>query len=250
MSEETKKDAVSDDALDEAYKKTTDEKADATESKEGASSETKTEEKSEFDLQKEINDLRAEIGRGGKALNEVESLKNEISGLKSLLETQATQKQTEQETESIVTTEADVRKVFNNLQTEQQRNQQKYTDDYYNEVTKLAVAEGMTDEQMLELENVLKTSITGSRSNFTNSVMDAEINFNKAMRVLEKSDKKSVNLKGDKPKGTGIGNATNNQTKDNISLPDNIDPEAKEYMDMLVASGKMTIEQAAKALRK
>jgi hypothetical protein len=234
---EDKNGAPTDDALDEALQKATESKP----TEEGTPSETETEAKSEVDLQKEINDLKAEIGRGGKALNEVSALKDEISSLKAMLEDSATQKQTEQEAEAIVTTEADVRTAFQKFQSEQAQEQKRYEDNYFNHIAKLASADKMDDVQLLELENTLK-SVTTSETNFRDSAIDAKINYLKAKMIMQEKGGK-LNLKGDTPKGTGIGSATDNQTKDPVAPK--LDAYAQEYAE---ATG-MKPEEVAKALK-
>jgi hypothetical protein len=240
MSEE-EKGTPTDDALDEALKKDAENQT----STEEVPSETKTEEK--FDAKEvmdKINNLSAEIGRGGKALNEIESVKNDIASLKSLLENQATTRQTEQETENIVTTESDVRNVFQRLQTEEQTKKTKYESDYLDEIARLANADKLDDKQMDELSEILKTSVTNSRSNFTNHAWDAETNYLKAMRILDKKGDKSVNLKGDDPKGTGIGKPSENGGSKDATMP-KLDPVAQEYADKM----KMTAEEVSNALK-
>ena len=59
--------------------------------------------------------------------------------------------------------------------------------------------------------------------------MDAKINYLKAKLSLSGKDKKSVNLKHDKPTGTGIGSGTKIDGKQ-VTMP-KLSKEAQEFVD-------------------
>jgi DNA repair exonuclease SbcCD ATPase subunit len=238
MSEETKEATTSDEALNQAAEQTTEE----TPKTEETASETKTEEPSV--IEKELQQTKSELGRAQKAMGEMSSMKDEISSLKSLLENQATQKQTANEAENIVTTEQDVRGVFNRLEVEKREKAAKYDNDYLNHIAKLANADKLSDDNLQKIEEVLKTSVTSSKSNFTNFVMDAEINYRDAKLILAGKGDKSVNLKGDTPTGTGIGKPSENGGSDKTTMP-KLDPVAQEYAEKM----GMSAEDVNKALK-
>jgi len=192
-------------------------------------------------LQKQVNDLKAEMGRGGKALSEVTAMKKEIADLSAIIKSQQTQHQQVQDSEQYVATVQDVKKVLSDYEREKQANYQAYENSYLNSVAQLAINEGLTDEQMDELDNLLKTSIQGSKTNYTQPTLDAEINFNKAMRLL--GTPKKVNLKGDKAVGTGIGSPTKNAEPKNADIK--LDPEALAYAEAV----GLTPEQIQGALK-
>lgn len=208
---------VTDEALTQATEQTQDAEA--------APEETKGEVVDVSAIQKEINNLKSEIGRGGRALTEVSRIREEIATLKELLQNQTAERQTQQDTEKFVATVDDVKKVFTELELQKQREALVYNDKYLNEVARLALEDGLPDDQFGKLEEILATSIRGSKTKFKDPLLDAEINYLKASRLL--NTQKKVNLKGDTPKGTGIGQPSQNTTKPLPALK--LDPEAEAY---------------------
>ena len=231
-----------DDALDDALK--AEPKATDIPSNEEVPKETKVE---QSDAEKELQQVKSELGRSQKAMQEMNGIKAEMESMKELLQTQATQKQEQEATENYVTTEADVLSVIAKREQKKIGEQQKYNDDYWNSVAKLAIEDKLTDEEMSEVENVLKTSFNHSDSNYQNSGYDAKVNYLQAKLSRSQGDKKKLNLKGDNPQGTSVGTSTENQTKDK-SMP-KLDKETQEYADKMVADGLMTVEQVADAFR-
>jgi len=112
------------------------------------------------------------------------------------------------------------------------------------------VNEGLTDDEITKLDNLTQTSFKTSATNFTNAKLDAEINFSKAMRIIERerSGKQTVNLKGDNPKGTGIGSPQKVQEKE-IQVP-KLDPHAESFLNWVKGkSEKWTDEKVADTLK-
>jgi hypothetical protein len=240
MSEETKEGTTSDEALNQAA-----EQAEETPKTEETPSETKTEEQSELEeLKKENQRVKSELGRAQKAMNEISDMRSKVSSLEALLQNQAIQKETEQSAETLVTTEQDVTNVLQKWEKKKQAEQDKYTNDYLNNVASFAQKDGLDDKQMLELEDILKTSITNSDSNFQNAQYDAKVNYLQAKLILKEKSEKSVNLKGDTPKGTGIGKPSENGGSEKNTMP-KLDPIAQEYVDKM----GMSAEEVTKALK-
>jgi len=208
--------------------------------------ESEESQENKIDVEQELNNLKAEIGRGGKALNEVASLKEDIASLKAIIENQADQRQTEEARENIVTTEEDVAKVFNKMQQNQQTALKKYEDSYWGNIAKFTLDEELSDEDVNELEEVLKTSVKGSETNYTNSAIDAKMNYLKAKLVLQSKGKK-LNLKGDNPKATGVDSPSKQDTK-TVELPSNMNADETAMVDWLRGKG-MKDEEIAKKLQ-
>ncbi|MHC4397713.1 MAG: hypothetical protein ACYS1A_18880, partial [Planctomycetota bacterium] len=168
-------------------------------------------------------------GREIKAIkDDITALKDEI--LERLNPTQTVKVPPE---ETYVSTSADVRKEIEQVEKEKQDAFYKYNNNYQNALTKLAMDEKLPDDDIMRLEELTKTSFTDSASNLKNAKLDAEVNFNKAMRVIEKErgGEKSVNLKGDIPQGTGIGSPTKVTGKEPV-MP-TLDKDAQDYLDRL-----------------
>lgn len=148
--------------------------------------------------------------------------------------------------EQYVSTADDVRRVLTSMEQEKKESQGKYDRDYIGTLVRLGTEEGLTDQELGRVENLLVTSFNKTYSEHKDPSSDAERNFLKAMRVLDKEkigqpDRK-VNLKGDEPKGTGIN-----------QQPKQIDREApviklSKYAQEFVDYHHMTDDKVRKAM--
>jgi len=254
----TNQDTHSDDALSKAQdaaEKEAQDKASQSSDNQAAKSESgssedqdqkdkKDQDKAKEDIYlKEINNLKAEIGRGQKALNEVGALRTQIENSTNTLQSQTQAKKTEEESDNIVTTVADVRNVFNQFKDEETQAQRTYNHNYTDNLAQLAVADNMDDEEIKQLDNILQTSVQGSDSNYVDPKTDAKINYLQAKLIMKETNKKSVNLKGDKPQGTGVPGGSKEDS------PDNTMPKLDEHAEAFVKWAGMDSKKVTAALK-
>mgnify|MGYP001590904443 CR=1 FL=1 len=144
-----------------------------------------------------------------------------------------------------VSTPADVKRIVAEVETEKLTKIRRYEDNYLNQVARLSLEEGLSDAEIMKCEELIKTSFNQTYSNYQDPTADAERNFLKAMRVIDKSKgaSKQINLKGDSPKGTGVNVGA--------KIDDETIPEIKldKYAQDLVNYYKMPPEKVAKAFK-
>lgn len=105
-----------------------------------------------------------------------------------------------------VTTEEDVKKVIYKMENERTVQTRNYNENYLNHLARLGMEEGLNDTEFNRLEELTKT--TFNALSYRDPSTDAERNFLKAMRIIDRErlskNSKTMNLKGDNPVGTGI----------------------------------------------
>ncbi len=135
--------------------------------------------------------------------------------------------------EQYVSTADDVRRVITSLEQEKKESQGKYERAYVSTVLRLGTEEGLTDQDYSRLETLLSTSFNKTYSEHQDPTGDAERNFLKAMRILDKErteqPEKRVNLRGDEPKGVAIN--TNPKQIDKDVKPVKLSKYAQEFVD-------------------
>lgn len=130
---------------------------------------------------------------------------------------------------SYISTENDVRQIIQKMENERLNATKNYTNNYFDRLAKLGLEEGLDDNEFTRLEELVKNApIT-----YKDASLDAEHNFLKAMRVIDKErnskEVKKANLKGDTPLGTGTVSGT--KIIDNHEAPIKLDKYAQEFVD-------------------
>lgn len=107
----------------------------------------------------------------------------------------------------------------------------KYEDKYLDTFARLGAEEKLDDDEFAKIDEIMRKSFNASYSNYADPTADAERNFLKALRSYEKdkASKKSLNLKGDTPKGTGVGGGTKMVGKE-PKMPE-LDSFAKDFVN-------------------
>lgn len=120
----------------------------------------------------------------------------------------------------------------------------KYEDKYLDTFARLGADEKLDDDEFVKVDEIMRKSFNASYSNYSDPIADAERNFLKAMRAYEKGkdSKKSLNLKGDTPKGTSAGSGTKMVDK-SIKMPE-LDEHARDFVNRY----KIPEEKVAKVL--
>lgn len=109
--------------------------------------------------------------------------------------------------EEFIGTAEDVRRVVYRMEQEKQQKVTNYENNYLNHLARLGLEEELDDRNFKRLEELTKTSFNQTYSNYQDPQADAERNFLKAMRVIDReriAKPSQINLKGDIPKGTGV----------------------------------------------
>lgn len=232
MSEETETSAIAYAALDEAAAGKIDTPAEETKAEADGTAdvETKKEEKQET---KETETEQQERSRLGRRVSNMEvkmdAFMNEartfFQGSKPAVNTP--------ENPEYVSTADDVRRVLQDMEKEQKNAQVRYETDYVTQVIRLGAEEGLTDAEIGRMEDLLKTSFNKTYSEHKDPKSDAERNFLRAMRVIDKERNgqpdKEINLKGDKPVGTSIN--TNSKVTDKTKTLIKLDEYAQKFVD-------------------
>jgi hypothetical protein len=182
-------------------------------------SETKVVESHETDQQ-----FRSGLGR------RVSKIEDTINSFIQEMRTAQTPKQYSNETPEYIATEDDVVRVLQKYETRKTEAVRNYDEQYLNHLARLGSEEGLNDQEFMRLENLVKTTFNQLR--YQDPTADAERNFLKAMRIIDKErlsrGAKHINLKGDTPIATGtsgeemIGNAT---------APLKLDKYAQEFVN-------------------
>ncbi len=174
--------------------------------------------------------VKSELGRAQKTQQSVDGLVTGFGELKEMLQTKTP---TDPPDEKYISTEQDVLGVMDARDAKQAKATSDYNASYRNSINKLAMNEELSDDEVTRFEELTKTSFNSSRTNFADSSLDAESNFDKVMRVIEKerAGKGTVNLKGDDPKGTGVETSNNQDDKEPV-MP-NLDEHAQAYVDKM-----------------
>lgn len=179
----------------------------------------------QFDFEKELQRERSQRGREIKALN------NTLEEMKSMLQNLSASKPASQaEYDDEILTVSTLNKVLSTREQQKAQYLKNYEDKFIDTLAKLGVDEGLEDDEMLEVHRIVRESFNVSYSGYKDPTADAERNFFKAIRVFErgKQQKPSLKLKGDNPKGTGIGGGTKMTDKE-TKMPE-LDEHAKAYV--------------------
>lgn len=242
--EETK--VTSDDALNQAAEQV----AEISPKAEETVSETKTETKIETQKSDEETDqqFRSRLGRRVSRLEDnITSFMDEMRSTVQTFKTVPTAPIDSDNTSSTeyVATRDDVKRIVSEVETDKLNKIRKYEDNYLNHVARLSLEEGLTDAEIAKCEDLIKTSFNQTYSNYQDPTADAERNFLKAMRVIDKGKgaSKQINLKGDSLKGTGVNVGA--------KIDDEAIPEIKldKYAQDLVNYYKMSPDKVAKAFK-
>lgn len=232
MSEETKEATNSDDALNQAAE--AHEQSEEKPELEQTASETKEE------VKEEPSQEHKERSALGRRVSNIEGMFNQMmEKLEGINQTPQNVSE-ELSEDQYVTTYADLDKWASQREQQKSKNLTKYNENYLNSLAKLGMQEGLDEKEFVRLEEIIKTKT--SRSNFTNPALDAELNFQNAMRTIEKERLQGPSLKGDTPVGTGVGGTVNADGKQ-IKTP-KLDEHAKAFVNY----HKMKDEDVAKTL--
>ena len=189
-----------------------------------------------FDAQEAITGLEqkisSELGRAQKTQQSIDELKGQLGEFMTNFQQQQTQTQATQAEDNYISTESDVVRIMEAKERQKVQATAKYNADYNNEINKLAMNEELSESEATRFEELTKTSFNKSRTDFTNSSIDAESNFDKCMRIIEKerASGKKVNLAGADPTGAGVVNGTNQEGKEPVM------PKLDEHAEAFVKS--------------
>lgn len=146
---------------------------------------------------------------------------------------------TKKEAENLVVT------AIKNLKTREELETMQYRENYLDHMARLGTEEGLNDAEFTRLEELLSTSFKTHK--VKDPTLSAELNFDKAMRVIEREriakTQRTVNLKGDDPKSVGV-----TQT---APIVDKVKPviELDEHAKAFVKYAGMDEAKVAKALK-
>lgn len=215
---------------------------------EDLSSVKKEDEKSAPKKEETEQQFRSGLGRRVSRIEEsIGSFMNEMRATLSNFHAQPLRASSEENVE-IISTAEDVERVLERREQQRQSSIRAYENTYLDHLAKLGSEEGLANKEFDRLDELVRTSFNKSYSNYKDPVADAERNFLKAMRVIDKEklgshDKeKHVNLKGDVPKGTGVSSAS--------KVVEDSKPAVKldQYAQDLVNHYKMSEESVVKSL--
>lgn len=242
---ETEETNTSDDALNQAAEQA----AETSPKPEETVSETTTETKTEIQKSDEETDqqFRSRLGRRVSRLEDnITSFMNEMrSTVQTLNVAQPASNNSDTTSTEYISTRDDVKRIVSEVEAEKLNQIRSYEDSYLNHIARLSLEEGLSDAEITKCEELIKTSFNKTYSNHRNPIADAEANFQKAMRVIDKgrSTPKTVNLKGDTPKGAGVN--INTKT-DSEPIPE---IKLDKYAQDLVNYYKMPPDKVAKAFK-
>lgn len=130
-----------------------------------------------------------------------------------------------------VSTEDDVVRVLEKYETKKSEAVRNYDNQYLDHLARLGADEGLSDQEFKRLEDLVKT--TFNQLSYQHPTIDAERNFLKAMRIIDRErlsrGKRVINLKGDTPIATGTFSGEEMINKE--SAPIKLDKFAQEFVD-------------------
>ncbi len=217
--------AVSEETSTESTTEATDEQAAKSEETVSEAKETKQETIRERGDETD-QQFRSKLGkRVSKIEDSMNSFMNEMRRTMQHFKTPISE---EPANDSFVTTEEDVKKVLNKWENEKFNASKNYENDYLNALARLGLEEGLNDTEFNRLEELVKNAPVS----FRDPAIDAERNFLKAMRVVEKErimkGTKQVNLKKDTPAGTGT---VSGKVEEKSPAPVKLDSYAQEFVN-------------------
>jgi len=246
---ETKETAVTDSALDQAAEGAEEAIQPEEKSQEAEAVVSETEEDKTKQAEKEEQRERSALGRKVKMLEE--KLDKFFEKAESFYQNPPQHAKTDEpayQGDELLTV-AEVEKYLEQREVKKARQQndvvKKYQDKYLDTFARLGAEEKLDDDEFTKVDEIMRKSFNMSYSNYADPTADAERNFLKAVRAYEKdksAKSKSPNLKGDTPKGTGVGGTGDIKEKP-LKMPE-LDPYAKDFVNY----HKMKEDRVAKTL--
>lgn len=235
---EAKETSISDDILNQAAEGAVGEEADGTheaETEQAAKSEGIVEEvkgeKQEVVKEEKSEETDQQFrSKLGKRVSRIEdSMNSFINEMRMNVQKLNTSPETSPASESYITTEDDVKRVLSKWENEKLTATRNYENNYLDALAKLGMEDGMNDNEFMRLEELIKNAPLS----FRDPAIDAERNYLKAVRVIEKEKlakgTKQVNLKKDMPAGTGTVSGA--KVIEKATEPVKLDKYAQEFVD-------------------
>ena len=195
-----------------------------------------TEVTAETKMRDEENAERSKLGRKVKEfevkLGEVDSIKEQLDRLESLL---GQQRQETDDEDDIVTTKT-LDSYLARKESEKQTQQKKYEKDYVSSFTKLGIEDNNFDEVWSEMMERHNTVHTGDPK------VDAQINYLAAANALYKKPKNPLQDKGNDIKGVNVPGETKKTDK---GMP-KLDPAAEEFVKKMGLGAEWVNEKLGK----
>lgn len=198
-------------------------------------SETKVEEKHEEVRREGESDqqFRSRLGKRVSRMEDnfssfMEEIRSEIKNLRTAPSSDNQFTASADGSGSYISTEDDVKRVIQKYESERVNATAQYQNNYLDRLARMGMEEGLNDVEFVRLEELTKNSPLTYRD----ASIDAERNFLRAIRVIEKerlTKGTKLNLKGDTPVATGV--ASGAEMIDKKAAPIKLDKWAQEFVD-------------------